>query len=276
LSFSTGSVYVYPLTAAFALAQQAGLAAVELVLGAESLRLGARQTESLAARYGLTIRSLHPPIAPLPGWPNSSTAAIQRLLAYATQMSAPPLLVLHTPHARNLQSEPGGIRYLETLAAWRKEFSQVPIALETPGLFGEKSRRFALFQIAALTAFAEQQGALLTLDTAHVGSMPHDLLDAYRQMRERLANIHFSDLRALPRLLDHSWTQSYIKHHQLPGHGRLPLTELVRALHRDHYQGMLTFELSPLALRIWSPRQALQRLVQCVAFVRRIEQAAEP
>lgn len=275
LSFSTGSTYVYPLAATFSLAQQAGLAAVELVIGIEALRLGAARTEGLAARYGLTIRSLHPPVALLPGWPNNSMAAIRKLLGYAAAMSTPPLLVLHTPRARDLERDPRGIRYLEALASWRRDYGSISVALETPGLFGAESRHFALFEIPALTAFAEQQGTWLTLDTAHVGSMPHDLLDAYRQMRGRLANIHLSDLRTLPRLFDRTWTQSYIKHHQLPGRGALPLEALVRALCSDRYAGLLTFELSPLALQIWSPRRALRHLKECIAFVRRVEESAE-
>ncbi len=268
MSFSTGSLYTYPLATAFALAQQAGLRDVELVLGPESLWRGAVATGRLAAAYGLTIRSVHPPVLPLPGWTDPATV-LQRLLAYAGALSPQPLVVLHAPRLRRIAETAMGRRFLEALAAWRAgpSASRVPIALETPGLFSAADRALELFGVAALAAFAAREGLATTLDTAHVGSLPCNPLDAYALLRDGLANIHLSDLRPVPALLDISLLQSYIKHHQLPGDGILPLAALLRALRRDGYAGLLTLELSPLALGFWSRARVRQQLARTVVWV---------
>ena len=268
LSFSTGATYPYPLAASFALAKEAGFSGVELVLGPEAIWRGPISTQRLAARYGLTIYSLHAPILPLPGWADLA-AGIGRLVKYAAAMNCPPLVVLHTPKVRDMQQEDLGIRYREALAAWRERFAQAPapIAIETAGLFRPENRAYALFDIQALRAFADQEGLLLTLDTAHVGSMSYDLLAAYEVLRERLVNVHFSDLRHVPRFLDLPALHSYIKHHQLPGRGWLPLERLVRRLLEDGYAGLVTVELSPVALGIWSPQRVRRNLRECVSFI---------
>ncbi len=272
LSFSTGAIYPYPLSAAFALAKEAGFSGVELVLGPEAIWRGPANTQRLAARYGLMIYSVHAPIMPLPGWMDMATS-IGRLVEYAAAMNHPPLVVLHTPRVQNMQQETAGLRYLEALATWRSCQAPVQIALETPGLFRAEDRQSALFDVKALRAFADREGLLLTLDTAHVGSMPYDLSDAYETLRERLVNVHLSDLRHVPRLLDMAALHSYIKHHQLPGQGWLPLERLVRTLLEDDYEGLLTLELSPVAVGIWSPRRVRENLWACVSFVRQLAES---
>ncbi len=167
-----------------------------------------------------------------------------------------------------------GRRFLAALAQWRRgpSASRVPIALETPGLFCAADRELELFDIAALADFAARESLATTLDTAHVGSMPCSPLDAYALLREGLANIHLSDLRPVPAFLDLSVLQSYIKHHQLPGEGILPLAALVQMLRRNGYAGLLTLELSPLALGFWSRACVRRQLARAVAWV---EETAE-
>lgn len=268
MSFSTGSLYTYPLATTFALAQQVGLRDVELVLGPESLWRGAAATGRLAAAYGLAIRSVHPPVLPLPGWTDPATV-LQRLLGYAVELFPTPLVVLHAPRLRRIAETAMGRRFLEALAAWRAgpSASRVPIALETPGLFSAADRALELFDVAALAAFAAREGLATTLDTAHVGSLPCNPLDAYALLRDGLANIHLSDLRPVPGFLDISVLQSYIKHHQLPGEGVLPLAALLQALRRDGYAGLLTLELSPLALGFWSRAHVRRRLGRAVVWM---------
>lgn len=268
LSYSTGATYIYPLTWTFKLAADAGFESVELVLNLESLRRGPEETWLLARQYGLAIGSIHGPIVPIPGWPRDATS-IDRIVRYGQGMDPAPLVVLHVPKAENMEDDPRGRRYRQALAAWRESCleSPVPLAIETPGLFHSREHKLALFDPGALAAFAEAEGTGLVLDTVHAASLSCDVLETYETLRGRLANVHFSDLANVPRLLDLPSLHSYIKHHQLPGHGVLPLGQLVSTLVRDGYDGLLTLELSPVAVRLWSRRQALRMLRESIDFV---------
>jgi sugar phosphate isomerase/epimerase len=61
---------------------------------------------------------------------------------------------------------------------------------------------------------------------------------------------------------------SYFKHHQIPGDGDLSLLELLRRLKADFYEGLLTLEISPVALQAWRPRRAKENLSRCLDFVK--------
>lgn len=243
---------------------------VELVIGPEALWRGPLGTQRLAARYGLAIGSIHGPILPLPGWGDGPTN-VPRLVDYASAMEPIPLVVLHVPRARDMDRDAAALRYRAALAEWRERLDErpVPIALETPGLFHPEERQFTLFDLDALASFAESEGIQVVLDTVHVGSLSYDLMEAYRRLRPLLANVHLSDMRHLPRILDIAALHSYIKHHQLPGSGWLPLCRFVRALTQDGYHGLLTLELSPVAVRAWSFRRARGALQACISFVSR-------
>jgi sugar phosphate isomerase/epimerase len=47
------------------------------------------------------------------------------------------------------------------------------------------------------------------------------------------------------------------------------LVEFLRRLRADSYEGLITLEISPVALQAWSPSRARQNLARCVDFVRK-------
>ena len=275
LSYSTGATYIYPLTWTFKLAAEAGFEGIELVLNPEALRRGPAQTQKLARHHGLAINSIHGPLLPLPGWPRDASS-IDRIVRYAQAMDPTPLVVLHVPKAEDVERDERGKRYRQALADWRQSclVAPVPLALETPGLFHARERKLALFDLAELASFAETEGTGLVLDTVHAASLSYDILNAYRILRRRLSNVHLSDLCRVPRLLDLPALHSYIKHHQLPGHGHLPLSQLVRALVQDGYDGLLTLELSPVAVRIWSRSKVRRAIRESLQFVERAKRTS--
>lgn len=265
LSYSTGSTYSYPLARSFHLAHGAGLDCVELVLGPEAIRRGPAEVQRLAEDAGVSISSLHGPILPLPGW-RQIPRNIERLTAYAAALEPSPLVVLHVPQARDMERDERGRAFREALASGLAR-DGLQIAVETPGLFHTTERAFELFDMDNLGRFAERMGAGIVLDTVHVASLSQDILHAYGLFQQRLANVHLSDLVEVPRWLDRPGLHSLIKHHQIPGRGVLPLAALVQALARDGYEGLVTLELSPVALRAWSATQAGRALREAVAYV---------
>ncbi len=268
LSLSTGSIYIYPLRSIFNIAKEAGFAGVELVVSPEVEWRGGSYVRHLAESYGLTIFSLHPPILPFPGW-SDYCAVVPRLIDLALEAGA-GYAVLHPPKVRSLADDRGR-SCVEALRAGlrRTAGADLRIALENRAFFRSSDRRYALGDLRELRAFADQFGLPLVLDTSHAATSSYSLAEAYRILADRLVNVHFSDMRSPPWPLNVHYLHTYLKHHQMPGQGRLPLADLLGRLAADGYCGLITFEISPIALRIWWPPSVKRQLARCVAYVRR-------
>ncbi len=268
LSLSTGCIYIYPLRFIFNIAKEAGFAGVELVVSPEVELRGGRYVCHLAESCGLTIFSLHPPILPFPGWSDYRTVVL-RLIDLALEVGA-GYVVLHPPNATSLADDRGR-SYVEALTDGlrRIEGTDVRIAIENRAFFRYQDRRYALSDLRDLRAFADELDLPLVLDTSHAATSSYSLAEAYYILADRLVNVHLSDMRSPPWPLSVHYLHTYLKHHQIPGDGQLPLADLLGRLAADGYCGPITFEISPIALRIWWPPGIKHRLARCVAYVRR-------
>lgn len=266
--FATGAAYVWPLRTAFELARAAGCDGVELDVSPQSILGGPRLLARLAAKTGLAVRAVHPPLFGLPGW-GDPVVALGRLVDLALAAGI-RTIVVHPPKATRPDA-PLLAAFSAALRAARHRLqgSGTEVTLENPGFFRPRDRAYPLWDLARLHAFAAGHGLRLTLDTAHAGASPRPLLECYQIARDRLAHVHLSDLRQPPRCLDRPLFDSYVKHHQLPGTGHLPLGEFLRALACDGFAGDLTLELSPASLALWRPARARTRLARAVQDVRR-------
>ncbi len=267
LSLSTGCIYIYPLRSIFSIARESGFAGVELVVSPEVELRGGRYVRRLAESYGLTVFSLHPPILPFPGWSDYRTI-VPRLVDLALEVGA-RYVVLHPPNARSLADDRGR-RYVEALTDGlrRTEGTDLRIAIENRAFFRPQDRRYVLSDLRELRAFADELDLPLVLDTSHAATTSYSLAESYHIVADRLVNVHFSDLRSPPWPFRTPYLHTYLKHHQIPGDGQLPLADLLGRLAADGYCGPITLEISPVALRIWWPPSVKSQLARCVAYVR--------
>ena len=267
LSLSTGCIYIYPLRSIFNIARECGFAGVELVVGPEVELRGGRYVRGLAESYGLTIFSLHPPILPFPGWSDYRTV-VPRLIDLALEVGA-RYVVLHPPNAPSL-ADGRGRRYVEALreGLQRTEGASLRIALENRAFFRPRDRDYVLGDLRELRAFADELDLPLVLDTSHAATSSYSLAEAYHLFADRLVNIHLSDLRSPPWPLSTPSLHTFLKHHQIPGDGQLPLADFLSRLAADGYCGPITLEISPVVLRIWWPPGVKSQLARCVAYVR--------
>ncbi len=266
VSITTGSFYIYPLNAAFRLIADAGYDTVELVVGPELWLRGCGYVGRLAEEHGLRVLSVHPPILPFPGW-TDIPAALPRLAKIALSLQA-ALLCIHPP---DVPSPDSAIlrRFVEAVGETLRllEGTGTRLALENLAHFNRKDARLWLHQPENLAALAKEHGLPLVLDTAHADSTPLGLEGVYALFRDRLANVHLSDVRRAGHRPGAKYLQTIIVHHRLPGRGSLPLDALLADLLARGYGGPLTLELSPTALSIWSPRTARRRLVEAREWV---------
>ncbi len=269
LSFSTASFYHLPLRFSLDLARTLGFDGVELVIGPEYLLFGQRYVERLVQKVGVMPLSLHPPMLPrglpMPGWPLQEARGVAATIAAARAFGC-EVTVIHATSARQ-----------EGNHVWRAYSEAMRKALELAGLpttvaveisqFTRRPFRLAMDDVDTVLRFVEEQGEHvgITLDTAHTGANGDDLLMLYTKLRHRLRNIHLSD-----------WAIRDGKHrtHLVPGEGQLPLAELLGALARDGYSGLVTLEVSPVHLQAWSLRRGRVRLAESLAYVREHIQAA--
>jgi len=264
LSLSSGSLYHLPLATTFALARDAGLAGVELVIGPELLLRGSGYVRALAEQHSLRLLTVHPPILPLPGW--RSLPQIAEKLARWTLALGAPLAVLHSPRTASLASERGR-RYVATVEACHQALVRggATLSIENRVRFSPQEPAAALDDPQALADFVATQQMAVTLDTAHAAGMGLDPRVAFQRLGSTVRNIHFSDVRAQSLFRGH-YGASIFRQHQLPGSGTLPLAEFLGLLGQSGYCGVLTLELSPAALRAWSLGNIRRCLAQSVAF----------
>lgn len=266
---------MYPLATAMRLAAEAGFDAVELVMCPEVWLRGTVPVRGLAERYGLAIPTIHQTLFSFSPSGRGAARVIDATRA-AVELGV-PTVVFHAPGAKRWDA-PAAQRWLQALDAAQElaAGTGTRLALENPGAYDHHETLGVVSRIADLVACARRYDLDLTFDTCHAGTAGTDLLEAYVVMRERLVNVHLSDLRPLrlpwhPPLVDIVWA-----HHQLPGYGRLDLAPFVARLGADGYRGSVTAEISFMALAFWSPREAVRRLGKLVAFVREGAAVAAP
>jgi sugar phosphate isomerase/epimerase len=267
VSLSTGCLYCYPLKSVFRLAKEAGFDGLELVISPEVVLRGSGYITTLAESSGLEIYSMHPPLFPYPGWSD-----LPRLIPKAAKLALElecPILVVHPPKTESMDSFEGE-RYVRRMleATNLLKGTVTRLCLENPAVFRPRDHRYALHNPVALRAFADRYDLPVTLDTAHAGSGDFPLGELCTLMDGRLVNVHFSDLGSPPRALDRPVLYTYLKHHQLPGEGYLPLGPFLHQLAGLGYDGPITLELSPVSLRVWWPPAVRRNLARSVAYIR--------
>jgi sugar phosphate isomerase/epimerase len=267
LSLSTGTLYVYPLGTVFRWAREAGFDGVELVVSPEAIVRGGGAVRRMAAAAGIEILSVHPTVIPLPGW-RERHGGMEPTLHLAQQAGA-GVVVMHTPRVTSLE-EGEGLVFRQCIETWQAQFagSGLRLAVENKAIRYELQRAYALTPLERLRAFADRYDLGLVLDTTHAGTAGDDLLQARRLFDGRLAEVHVSDLGrrldrlSLPRI------RSIVNEHRFPGSGNLALSPLLADLAGDGYDGPLTLEVSPQALRIWWPPAVRRRLALAAAWMR--------
>jgi sugar phosphate isomerase/epimerase len=203
---------------------------------------------------------------PYPGHDNV-VVVLPRLVSLAELVGC-DLVVLHPPKTTSRE----GLlwqRFVEGLLHQRSK-TKVRISLENAGIFRESDIHYILHGLRGLRVFAEQYDLPLTFDTAHAGSSTYELLEAYSLLDGRVVNIHFSDFSQRCVIPDWPPLHTLFRHHQMPGEGELPLSEFGHELLSSGYRGILTLEVSPTALKAWSPSLAREGLANAVGFVRQL------
>ena len=263
ISISTGTFYHRPLSYSLKLARDLGYDGVEVVLGVGYLLRGEGSLRRALKKSGVRALSVHPPFYPFLGWSRDPQVSLPRAV-HAAQALGADLCVAHTIPISDADS-PRGLYYGAALdmgvaADADTGAGAVTLAVES-SQYNRRRRRYYLDDLRRLVDYAQAHNCAITFDTCHAGANGEDLLEDYAIVRPALRNIHLSDT---------AWLADGAFHtHVAPGHGALPLKELLAALAHDHYDGLITLELHPREVGgLWNDARARSVFGETLAFVR--------
>ncbi len=204
----------------------------------------------LSAKHGVPVKCVHAPFLLMNRsvWGNYA-GKIGRSIELARELGA-ETVVVHLPYYWHLAYA----RWLKNdINRFTRENGAV-LAVENAILLNVRNRVNVSFfnDLDSLKMFDH-----VAFDTSHFAISRVDILDAWRELKDRVAHVHLSDNRG------HGFDD-----HALPLQGKLPLGQFLGALRRDGYTGLICLELSPRALESSKPERVVPHLKESLEFCR--------
>lgn len=275
VTFSTGSLSGYPLGTIFGIARSVGADGVELMLTPRLLRRNPETVVQIERESGMPVRSVHS-VMRLSEVPAAEAARdIIQSARFAAHFSGCRALVVHTPRSHSLHTSDTR-QWLQGLEAALRitEESPITIAVENSGRMSGRDVPSFFDHPDRLRWLAQEWGVGITFDTSHAASRQWDLPSSLEKLLPHVVNVHLSDYGARSYRL--ALANAFLRDHQLPGRGTLPLAELMRGLTVRGYSGLVTLELSPLALGAPRRRSIERSLRESIWFCRSAARSGRP
>lgn len=263
LILSTGAFPGFSVESSLCLARDAGADGVELMLTPRSTHLDPEHICRLEDRYDIPVRSVHTILRLRSASAEVTARDIIESARFASRFPRCKVLVVHTPKVQSLH-DPAARIWFDAIStavdiSHRGRFT---VAIENSGRSSTKSPTWAFDHPHRLLWLSEEWDLSITYDTAHAASRNWELLDTLNAFIPRIANIHLSDVAE--RQYRFGLWNAMRRDHQLPGHGILPLDDLLLKLAQAQYDGLVTLELSPVAVQAWWRPASLRRISEAV------------
>jgi len=233
---SSGSLHTLRLEKAFRIASETGYDGMEVIISED---FGQEEGYSLlrGLKEIMPIYVLHAPFDLIPGW-GDRIAALLKTVELARMISV-PMVTFHPPKWLDLEMK--FWRWMYMVRDFQRELGggKVSIAMENMPYKGNLLRfnPYILRKTKDMVRFVDKKNLYFTFDCAHMGTantrFVRNFLRLYKT--KRVKNIHFSDYQSQ-------------REHLLPGHGVLPLAELLEYLKESSYDEMMTLEILPQEL----------------------------
>jgi sugar phosphate isomerase/epimerase len=214
LAVSTGPLWRLEVEQAFEVCKAAGAEGVEVMVTQSPETQSANELERLAERHDLPIVAVHAPQLLLTrGVFSSNPLEKIRRTAELCKALDVQTIVLHPPYLWQPRYAMWLIHELEDFLV--ESHAEITMENMYPVHVGRRRMRFHRFgAVDALERFRH-----VTLDTSHLAVSEDDVVDAYRQLADRVVHVHLSDNRGKGR-----------DSHAPLGKGILPIEDFVRAL----------------------------------------------
>ncbi len=263
LILSTGAFPGFSVESSMSLAHEAGADGVELMLTPRSSHLDPEHVCRLEERYEIPVRSVHTTLRLRSASPEVLARDIIDSARLASRFPRCKALVVHTPQVQSLH-DPAARAWFDAVntAVDISQRGRFSLAIENSGRSSIKTPTWAFDHPHRLLWLTEEWDLKITYDTAHAASRNWELLDTLKSFMPRIANIHLSDVAE--RQYRFGLWNAMRRDHQLPGHGILPLDDVLLRLAQSQYDGLVTLELSPLAVQAWWRPASLKRISEAI------------
>jgi len=245
--FSTGSLWPFGLDRTYGWAAEAGYDGVEIMMDDRWDTHQADYLLGVRERHGIPILALHPPLKK-GAWGLPEDETLVRAARLAGKIECPVVVAHPPPPGQPLERWKAG-----TLAEARAQ-GEPHVAVENM----PRNRRSFVVRRGSCYLPGHLEGVGdVTLDTSHVGASDIDLLETHEELAGQLRHVHLSDSDLTGG-----------DQHRLPGKGKLPLTEFLRRVGADGYEGAISLELKPWPLGAPDPDVILERMKDALRFAR--------
>ncbi|MGA7670288.1 MAG: sugar phosphate isomerase/epimerase [Nitrolancea sp.] len=263
LIVSTGAFPGFSVESSMSLARDAGADGVELMLTPRSSHVDPEYVCRLEDHYEVPVRSVHTILRLRSASPELLARDIIDSARFASRFPRCKALVVHTPQVQSLHDPDARVWFdAVNTAVDISQRGRFEIAIENSGRGTSKTPTWAFDHPHRLLWLTEEWDLKITYDTAHAASRNWDLLESLKSFLPRIANIHLSDVAE--RQSRFGLWNAMLRDHQLPGHGMLPLDDLLLKLAQTQYDGLVTLELSPVAVQAWWRPSSLKRITEAV------------
>ncbi len=274
LLLSTGAFPGFSVESSLSLAHDAGADGVELMLTPRSGHLDPEYVRRLEERFEIPVRSVHTVLRLRRASADVLARDIIESARFASRFPRCSALVVHTPEVQSLHDPAARIWFdAVNTAVDISQRSGFAVAIENSGRSSQKTPTWAFDHPHRLLWLTEEWDLQITYDTAHAASRNWELLDTLRAFLPRIANIHLSDVA--DRQSRFGLWNAMRRDHQLPGHGILPLDDVLLRLAQTQYEGLVTLELSPVAVHAWWRPSSLKRIsdamTRCRTSMRQVQ-----
>ena len=213
LSVSTGPLWRLDLERAFEVVSEAGAEGVEIMVTQSEDTQSPTELERLAQRFSLPIVAVHAPQLLLTRnvFTTNQLEKVRRTAELCKALDV-KTVVLHPPYVWQPRYALWLLHELEDVLA---DGPMITMENMYPVHVGRRRMRFHRFG----TVEGLERFRYVTLDTSHLAVSEENIVEAYRQLADRVVHVHLSDNRGKGR-----------DSHAPLGHGMLPIADFVRAL----------------------------------------------
>lgn len=228
LAVSTGPMWRLSVEEVFAAAQAVGAEGIEIMVSQNPETQSVTELERLANKFDMPIVAIHAPLLLLTRrvYTTDPIEKIKRTLELSRALDV-GAIVLHPPYIWQVRYALWALHELQDAAAG----SNTTVTMENmyPTHVGGRSIQFHRFlSLESLKRFDH-----LTLDTSHLAVSGEDIVEAYKQVADRVVHVHLSDNRGKGR-----------DSHAPLGDGILPIAEFVAGLNGPALRS-IALEINP-------------------------------
>ncbi len=130
-------------------------------------------------------------------------------------------------------------KYIDSLHLLEEEY-KIKIGFENQEKHVVSALSAYCWDSKKFASLMEEKNFNITLDVCHLGQSNGDIIDFFKNNKDRIVNIHLSDYKK--HYLNNSLRPMRYKHMPL-GKGTLPIDEFLKTLKSEKYDGLLTMEI---------------------------------